>query len=871
MRVKDLMSLKKCERNVRFNHLVEEKNKRKLLLARAVTEMCEHLKKKEDLNSIIETLRSNLSYEESWFESSWQKTTYENDDLVSFSRFLQWFFSQKFNVLEANVSAVAVTDKPFYQKDSTLTQNVSLVAEKNGKFHSFLISPEVATHTPGGRSLLTNTSTQLEVMVTKEYLEHKYPQITVSTVHLRSELDEDGSMWPEFSIAKTKKSNLLVADFSDFLSEDGTLDMDIFHDKLQEVVNLPTECSCFDCKNAYFCNMKSIDKGIVAESNETEGYKLPCYTEEQAEVISSVNGPMVVCAGPGSGKTATLVGRVKHMIDLGIKPENILVITYTKKAAGELEERISAFCSGTDFPYIGTINKLGNDILLQNKRLLGKNVRLLSSTTKLSLIDNLLTALPKLEGIKYGKKYGRTGLLKTVERKLDTFFELGDYEAFRKKEPKLGDDFVMFAQMYKEAICASDFITYDEQITLCTQLLYEHPELLEQYQELYRYIMVDEFQDVNSDNAEFIYLLADKYKNLCVVGDDDQSVYGFRGGDIRFMLEFPKRFEGAKEFVLGANFRSSEEIVEFSKGIVTSNVRIEKDIRATRGHGEIPMKKANNSPAAIEELIRSIVNGGKYSYGDIAVLSTKNAPLQELHEALTIPTVLAKQPLRNEPLFLVISSILSLYFKGYEDRYIATLLYVLFPNEAESVYRAEDMSLYETIRSVMPDITDYGYYHGEGDGFYFSFLSLVSRCLEIVSQGYGIKETVAKVAELLNVTDSAALETINESLIEERGIDSLQALSEHMEYMCLMEDDEKVELAPNDAVLLITSHESKGKEFPVVILQDGDSYEDEPERRRLLYVASTRAKDLLVICYDAKKGMALTNGLLIQEKEEKAV
>ena len=856
MRTKDFLALKKCDRNFRFNRLIECENKRPLLLAKAVSDMADSLKKGRDVNSIIEMLRQVLSYKEEWFETAGLKELYENDDLISFSRFLLWWNAQNYTIVDTNVQCVSATNKPFCGKETMLTMNVPIVAKKEGRYIAFLISPKKADHSPQGRSISTNTSTQLDVMVAKEYLEQKYPGISIYCVHLRSELDEDGNMWPEFSLGNTKKSNLLIADFSEFTEGDGAFEADLFHNKLLEVVYLPLEKPCFDCKNSLICKAKPIDAGILGNEESARGYVIPSYTEEQQAVIDTVNGPVVVCAGPGSGKTATLVGRVKHMIDLGIKPENILIVTYTRKAAGELIDRIGSFCEGSDIPYIATINKLGNEILLHNKKLLNRSFSLLSSADKAALIDRLSAALPHLEGIKYGKKYGRTGYLRTIERKLDTFFELGDYEAFHKKEPKLGNDFPLFAEMYAEAVKAGGYITYDEQVSLCIKLFREHPDILTQYHSLYRYIMVDEFQDVNSDNAELIYLLSGKDKNLCVVGDDDQNIYGFRGGDVRFMLGFPERFEGAKKFVLGKNFRSSENIISFSKEIVSTNERIKKDITAVRGAGQEPLKVPNNSPSAIDSLIRDIVKGGKYRYGDIAVLSTKNAPLSMLHETLEAPTILAKQPLIKEPLFLVISSILTMYYKGIDDKSVAILLYTLFNEQAAEVNRASSLTLYDTLRGAMPDITDYTYYKGKGDGFNFKVLSLFSRLINVVETAFSVDDAIEKMTDMVGATDSAALSSLKE-LIEERGIATIQELHTHMEYMLLMEDDEKVDIGSNDAVLLITSHESKGKEFPVVILQDGDSYSDDEEKRRLLYVASTRAKDLLFICYDSKKGMPL--------------
>jgi len=490
----------------------------------------------------------------------------------------------------------------------------------------------------------------------------------------------------------------------------------------------------------------------------------------------------------------------------------------------------------------------------------------LTSAAQLKLIENLITALPK-KGFAMKPLYGKFGLLNSVKNALNLLDEVGDYETFkssRKLKLKVTnfDDFFAFAEVYKQAVEANAYITFDEQVTLAIKLFREHPDVLGAYQNLFTYIMVDEYQDVNAANAEFIYLLADKNENLCVVGDDDQNIYGFRGGDPSFMINFPKRFPKARSFVLSMNFRSTDEIVDVAKTFVEGNtVRIKKDIKAYRGKGKMkPALVKGNTPDIIEDLCKKLVKAG-YSYGDIAVLSTINADLEKLKETLTIPCELAKTYLVNDPLFKAVQSILSLYYNGLEDnRAMFYLMSVLYPKEADTYCQlvGDNKTLYDCIRGAMPDlIEDPTYYYGEGEGFAFTMLSTVAKAFYIIDSSSDAKSLITNLVKHFECEGTEAEKAMID-LIDERCIESRKELSEHFEFMALTNDDARVELDPSDSVTLITAHESKGKEWPVVILQNGEKYDSDENGRRLIYVASTRAKDVLLICHDTNKSVNLS-------------
>ena len=291
---------------------------------------------------------------------------------------------------------------------------------------------------------------------------------------------------------------------------------------------------------------------------------------------------------------------------------------------------------------------------------LPNGVSLLTKVTQMELIKALLSIRQPLKGIKYTQEFGRNGLYNTVCSKLEKYLQSESPEAFFFKEKTLGTDFLQFAEDFRSIVKERGFISFDEQVTLCNELFNHYPDLLKIYQNVYKYVMVDEFQDINADQAAFIYSIAE-HKNLVVVGDDDQSIYEFRGASNRFMLNFATDFPGAKTIVLQDNFRSVQPLVNAAQALIKNNrQRIAKNIRSNRSGGMKPTIISDTSSKAFSDLISKLHDEG-IEYSDIAILSTKNAPLEDLKRQLSVPCVLAKSLLRHDPLFLLIYDCLCLY------------------------------------------------------------------------------------------------------------------------------------------------------------------------------------------------------------------
>lgn len=857
----------KCTVLSQLDSLVHEES-RYLVLSNILDNMCSLIKVGHDMayieHELIELLRRD--YKKSWFSFAWQYEQTIQQDMFCLTRFLNWL-GNDFKVLEVNKIVSAPVDSPLADQTTSLDTKVSLIVEfKNGRFGAVLLFFKTADKSLKGKSVHTSIATDLNAMVAKYALEKQYPGICISSVYLLSEDDSPDSMLPKLRTCDTRKSNVFSQNFEGYY-ENNVFLYDYFLEVLNNVRKQPFESSCYDCSKKYLCNVKALDTRTIQNvpAHQESVYELPNYSPSQKEVIAHVDGPLRVCAGPGSGKTATLVGRIKALMDNGVPPELILVITFTNEAAGELRERSRAFCHEGESPKISTINALGYEILQQNQSLFEHEISLLTQVQQMQLVKSLLSVTPQLSGISYAKEEGRNGLYKTVCGKLNKYMACESPEAFFLKEPKLGTDFVVFAEQYRAILKERGCISFDEQVTLCNDLFGKHPDILAIYQHLYRYVMVDEYQDINADQAQFIYRIA-AHGNLVVVGDDDQSVYGFRGASNQYMIDFPKVFPGAKSLVLQDNFRSTQVLVDAASELISNNrIRIHKDIHCVKQGGQVPIVVMDSSAKAVVAIAGKCMQEG-FSFGDIAVLSTKNAPLESLQKQLSIPCVLARSFLRNDALFLIIYDALKLH----QDLNNNPVMYHFMCLFGVSVSACKEESLYQTcLRQGYPDVYNNAGYDisRENDNIY-RMLRLLSNIFFLLDN----EKELSTAVLLNNIAYYTGMESTTsyvamEEMIGEQHLTSIDKLLDYMDYMVQFEDEKRVEVADTDSVLLITSHESKGREFPVVLMLD-DYGETSEETRRLFYVAMTRAKERLYILHDSSCKNHFLEELSTYEKME---
>lgn len=784
---------------------------------------------------IVSSFRDAItrSYKDEWFPFYWEKGAAIEDDVFCVERLLEWIGCHAYQVLRAHVPVQAILCDTLVKSEVSL-----LLQDDTGGYVALVVSNKKTDRSIMGKSVHTAILSDLDCMIAKHFLESQYADIQIVKVYLRCADETQGNLLPSLIRGTTKKHHVFFADYASYYA-DGAFDKERFLAMMETVFETPLPMPCFECKYGALCHVTQDEEEVVSQEKEVP-YVLPQYTQEQLQVVNHLKGAMRVCAGPGSGKTATLVGRIKHLIDSGVEPEFILCITFAKEAANELAHRVSSFCSEDSMPYIATLNALGYDIIRQNADVLGKRP-MLTEAMKMELIENLHTVYDQLSGFNYAMKDGKHGLYRMISTRLDAYF--ADEEHFFEKYPQHSYDFVEFAKEYAEIVRARGLITFDEQISLCNQLFAEYPEIAEVYSRRFQYVMVDEYQDVNEQQALLCDTIA-SHGNLVVVGDDDQSIYRFRGGSNRFLLDFGKRFPDAKSVILSKNFRSSSGIVKEAEKVIAQNEqRIFKDITCDNVGNE-PIYVQGTSAHVIDGIISQCIGNG-CRFGDIAILTRKNSTLEELHKNLTHPTVLAKRYLRSEPLFLLLKCILDLFFSQCRDDagwYVLGQLFNL-PIPTTNVYE-------NLLRQGYADLLDYDYYQNVStDEPLVVLLSKLSNIYEHI-ENLDCVTFNNMAACMFGYEESKTLEVLNELVLKQQ-LRGLSAYRDYLDYSYEYDDQTKVPVVQGNRVLLITSHESKGKEYPVVILVEPDKNNNkDDEDRRVLYVSMTRAKQVLYICSD---------------------
>ena len=727
-------------------------------------------------------------YKDSWFAYDYIKEQTIRDDVSVFERFAK--FIQGEEIIETSQKVSVETPM------SKISATVSFISQKNGETYAYIIRYKKADKSPGGKSLHTNSETDLSCMVAKAALEQRSPHIQIRLVFLPNESDSLGNIGP-FVSCKTKKSNIFTSDYTSFYDDGQIFSYETFFNKIDTVVGTKVEPNCYNCESKDICQKNTVNTMSVPNARKEElvscGYVMPEFTESQLKVINNTEGQFLICAGPGSGKTATIVGRIKNLLDKGVSPEFILAITFTNEAANELKERCLSFCKPYELPEIMTLNALGYQILRLNPEYVG-NVKLMTQRDRYTLIDSLLSVTKPLEGFSYAVIKGNEGLLAKVDKAL---------VAYSKGEGDYKDDFKAFAETFYLAVKNHCYISYDEQISLSLKLFEEHPDVLENISSRYKYIMVDEFQDIDDAQAKFIYSLSKKYLNICAVGDDDQNIYSFRGGTNKYMLGFKKLYPDALVYTLKENFRSTEKIVNAASKQIEGNKRIKKEILPVKKGGVEPVRISGQSKDDLESVVNELVRQGIH-YEDIAVIASKNNTLQTLQHNVSFPSVLGREYLIDNPFFKVLHFALALKYCTEDVARCSVYLKGLVGNE---------------------DV-------------YNRLVAIDDNCLAI--------EYVSKFSKVFEIGDSAVIASINQ-VISKGCIRKCKDLYDLIQYMADYGDETRIMPETKGSVIFITSHESKGMEWRVVLMVDDYREEKSEEQNRLVYVAMTRAEELLYV------------------------
>ena len=602
---------------------------------------------------------------------------------------------------------------------------------------------------------------------------------------------------------------------------------------------------------------------------------------KQKEAVLHTEGPLLILAGAGSGKTRVLTHRIAYLIEeCGVNPWNILAITFTNKAAGEMRERVDNIVGfGSDSVWVSTFHSTCVRILRRHIDLLGfdTNFTIYDSDDQKTVMKDVIKSMnldPKI--------YKERTFLGVVSHAKD---ELISPEEFLINA---GLDYKqqLYARAYREyqiALKKNNALDFDDLIVKTVELFRSHPEVLDYYQERFRYIMVDEYQDTNTAQFKLISILAGKYKNLCVVGDDDQSIYKFRGANIYNILNFEKHFPDAVTIKLEQNYRSTQNILDAANSVIANNIgRKRKSLWTDNGEGEkIKFEQFNTGYDEAEYVAREIgkvVRSGDYRYKDCAVLYRTNAQSRLFEEKFIVSNIPYKIVggvnfyARKEVKDLL--AYLKTIDNGRDDLAVRRIINV--PKRgigATTLARVADyadieqVSFYDALKhaeeiptigkaavKIAPFVTFIQKMRSK-----LGLISISELLQEIIDETGYVKELEAEGTD----EATARIENINELMSKvvtyEEG-EEQPTLSGFLEEVALVADIDSLD-SENDYVVLMTLHSAKGLEFPKVFLagmEDGlfpsymsivsdTSVEDLEEERRLAYVGITRAKEKLDI------------------------
>lgn len=611
---------------------------------------------------------------------------------------------------------------------------------------------------------------------------------------------------------------------------------------------------------------------------------------EQKSAVLQTEGPLLLLAGAGSGKTRCITHRIAYLIDeMGVKPWNILAITFTNKAAGEMRERVDNLVGfGAEQVWVSTFHSLC-------VRILRRHIDRLGYENGFTIYDSddqktVMRGVCKRLNIDT-KMYKERVLLGTISSAKDELISVREYELdaaadFRKSV------YAKVYREYQETLQKNNALDFDDIIVKTVELLKNCPEILDNYQERFRYVMVDEYQDTNTAQFELVRLLAGKYRNLCVVGDDDQSIYKFRGANIRNILDFEKYFPEAAVIKLEQNYRSTQSILNAANAVISNNAgRKDKALWTDRGEGSrIHFRQFDNAYEEAEFIAEDVskrVRKEGLQYKDCAVLYRTNAQARLLEERMIMEGVpynvvggvnfYSRQEVKD------ILAYLKTIDNGRDE--VALRRIVNVPKRGVGAVTLDKLEDYAQLRDVglynAMELADEIMSLGKASAKIRPFVHLIQSLRKAATE-LSVAELIKEVVESIGYAQY--LQDFDDESAEDRiaNVDELITkavnyqdthetpnLTEFLEEVALVAEIDNVG-SDDNRVLLMTLHSAKGLEFPNVYLaglEDGlfPSYmsivSDDPgdieEERRLAYVGITRAMNDLTVTY-AK--MRMTRG-----------
>ena len=605
---------------------------------------------------------------------------------------------------------------------------------------------------------------------------------------------------------------------------------------------------------------------------------------QQQEAVFQTEGPVLVLAGAGSGKTRVLTHRTAYLIEeKGVNPYHIMAITFTNKAAAEMRERIDNLVGfGSESIWVSTFHSMCVRILRRYIDRLGydTNFTIYDADDQKTLIKDVCKYLQI--DTKMFKERSLLSAISSAKDELVTPEEMtlraeGDWA--KKKIAQVYTE-------YEKQLKANNALDFDDLLLKTVQLLQTQPDVLEYYQERFRYIMVDEYQDTNTVQFKLVSLLAGKYQNLCVVGDDDQSIYKFRGANIMNILNFEKEYPNAKVIKLEQNYRSTSTILNAANEVIRHNTgRKEKSLWTENGEGEkIQFRQFDSAYDEADYIVSDIkdkVNSGKREYKDFAILYRTNAQSRIFEEKMVVSNVpykivggvnfYARREIKD------LLAYLKTVDNGKDDLAVRRIINVpkrgiglTTINRIQESAASRGIGFYDALLGLdlIPGVA-------RGAAKLEGFVALIEY-FKGVAETLSLSDLLQEVIDKTGYIESLEAEGKEESETRIENIDELRSKVAVYEESCLDQDEkptlsgflEEVALVADidsldeeqDYVVLMTLHSAKGLEFPHVYLagmEDGlfpsymtvtsDDREDMEEERRLCYVGITRAEQKLTM------------------------
>lgn len=582
----------------------------------------------------------------------------------------------------------------------------------------------------------------------------------------------------------------------------------------------------------------------------------------QKEAVLHQEGPLLVIAGAGAGKTRTIAYRILHLIKSGIAPDNILAITFTNKAAREMRERVEKLLEGEKkgMPMLTTFHSFGVYILRHSGNRLGLSTHfsIFDRDESLSKIKEAMRAMSIDE-----KRFEPRKVLNAISRQKGDNISAKEF-ATKQSSNVYGKIISQIWTRYDELLKANKALDFDDLLLKTVELLKTNPDILASYQDRFKYIHIDEYQDTNVVQYELTNLLAAKYKNICVVGDMDQSIYGWRGADFTNLMRFEKDYKGAKLVLLEENYRSTQTILSAANQVIEKNKqRHEKKLFTKNKEGaQIGLytgMEEGDEARFMAQKAKELINDG-VAPNEIAVLYRANFQSRVLEEACLQANVpyqvlgtrfFDRKEIKDIVAFIraalnpedweSLKRVINIPARGIGK----TTLMKLTAGQFEELPASMKQKISQ-FKKIMSEVSDFAIQNKPSELIKF-ILDKTGLEKSLKEDGEDGEERLENIKELVNVA------TKYDNLPPEEAIEAM------MTEIALATDQDELD-QPKTGIKLMTVHAAKGLEFDYVFItgleQDlfphagmGDEKRDDEEERRLFYVAVTRARHKLYLSY----------------------